>query len=233
MEFFQNIDKLVSSFTPLAIFLRLFIAMLLGTVIGIDRELKNRGAGIKTHALVCLGSAIVMIVSEYIFLSCPDAQADMNRMGAQVVSGVGFLGVGTIIVTGKNVVRGLTTAAGLWTCACAGLAAGIGYVWLAFLSLCFCIFVFTGLGWLENRLQRLSRHFSLYLELESSDGVHLLLAKMRLQHMRFHHLDITPSHVKQNGVLLSMSVELPSRKERQNLLNLLNNCPEIRYFEGV
>ena len=75
--------------------------------------------------------------------------------------------------------------------------------------------------------------FSLYLELESSDGVHLLLAKMRLQHMRFHHLDITPSHVKQNGVLLSMSVELPSRKERQNLLNLLNNCPEIRYFEGV
>ena len=90
--------------------------------------LKRRGAGIKTHVLVCLGSALVMLTSEYMFRTFPSAKADMARMGAQVISGVGFLGVGTIMVTGRNQVRGLTTAACLWVCACEGLAAGIGFV---------------------------------------------------------------------------------------------------------
>lgn len=99
-----------------------------GMFIGIDRGLKRRGAGIKTHVLVCLGSTLVMLTSEYMFRTFPDAKADMARLGAQVISGVGFLGVGTIMVTGRNQVRGLTTAACLWISACEGLAAGIGFV---------------------------------------------------------------------------------------------------------
>ena len=110
-----------------AVFLRLLIATLVGLAIGIDREFHNKGAGIKTHVLVCIGAAMAMIVSEYVLHQFPDANGDINRIGAQVISGVGFLGVGTILVTGKNEVRGLTTAAGLWACACIGLAAGIGF----------------------------------------------------------------------------------------------------------
>ena len=102
--------------------IRLVIAMLIGMIIGLDREIKNRGAGMKTHALVCIGAALAMMISEYVFFTFPDAKADMNRIGAQVISGVGFLGVGTIIVTGRNQIQGLTTAAGLWVCACACLA---------------------------------------------------------------------------------------------------------------
>ena len=128
-----------------AVFLRLLVATLVGAVIGLDREYHNKGAGIKTHVLVCLGSAMTMVVSEYVAMRFPEVRADMNRIGAQVVSGVGFLGVGTIIVTGRNEVRGLTTAAGLWACACIGLAVGIGYVEAALFALLFVVLTFSAL----------------------------------------------------------------------------------------
>ena len=103
----------MAEWNSVAICGRLALAILTGTVIGIDRGLKRRGAGIKTHALVCLGSALVMLTSEYMSMNF-DQKADLARLGAQVISGVGFLGVGTILVTEKQRVRGLTTAAGLW-----------------------------------------------------------------------------------------------------------------------
>lgn len=109
-------------------------SLVAGTLIGLDRSMKRRGAGIKTHVLVCLGSALVMMTGQFIQLNY-EGTMDVARMGAQVISGVGFLGVGTIIVTGHNQVKGLTTAAGLWACACIGLAIGIGFVDGALLAL--------------------------------------------------------------------------------------------------
>lgn len=102
--------------------LRLFTALLLGGVIGIEREWRSKDAGFRTHFLVALGSALFCIVSQYGF---GEDLKDSSRVAAQVVSGVGFLGAGTIIFQ-KNVVRGLTTAAGLWVTAAIGLACGTG-----------------------------------------------------------------------------------------------------------
>lgn len=106
----------------LEIALRLFVALLLGGVIGIEREYRSKEAGFRTHFLVALGSALFCIVSQYGF--GVDLK-DSSRVAAQVVSGIGFLGAGTIIFQ-KNVVRGLTTAAGLWVTAAIGLACGTG-----------------------------------------------------------------------------------------------------------
>ena len=102
--------------------LRLFTALLLGGIIGIEREWRSKEAGFRTHFLVALGSALFCIVSQYGF---GEALKDSSRVAAQVVSGVGFLGAGTIIFQ-KNVVRGLTTAAGLWVTAAIGLTCGTG-----------------------------------------------------------------------------------------------------------
>ena len=106
----------------LEITLRLFVALLLGGVIGIEREYRSKEAGFRTHFLVALGSALFCIVSQYGF--GVDLK-DSSRVAAQVVSGIGFLGAGTIIFQ-KNAVRGLTTAAGLWVTAAIGLACGTG-----------------------------------------------------------------------------------------------------------
>ena len=135
MAVWKWIVETAATWTAVGIWIRLLFSLAVGMFIGIDRGLKRRGAGIKTHVLVCLGSALVMLTSEYMFRTFPSANADMARMGAQVISGIGFLGVGTIMVTGRNQVRGLTTAACLWVCACEGLAVGIGFVDGAFYGL--------------------------------------------------------------------------------------------------
>ena len=101
--------------------LRLVIAGLLGGLIGLEREVRAKGAGVRTHFIVALGSALFMIISQYAFTG----QFDHARVAAQVVSGIGFIGAGVIIFQ-KNVVRGVTTAAGLWVAAAVGLASGAG-----------------------------------------------------------------------------------------------------------
>jgi len=110
--------------------LRIFIAAILGGVIGLEREYRAKEAGFRTHFLVALGSALFMIVSAYGFegaMSTPEHRWDVSRVAAQVVSGIGFIGAGTIIFSkSDNAVRGLTTAAGVWVTAAIGLACGGG-----------------------------------------------------------------------------------------------------------
>lgn len=113
--------------------LRIFIAALLGGAIGLEREYREKAAGFRTHFLVALGSALFMIISAYGFegaLVSPEHRLDVSRIAAQVVSGIGFIGAGTIIFQ-KNAVRGLTTAAGVWVTAAIGLACGAGMFALA------------------------------------------------------------------------------------------------------
>mgnify|MGYP001027887749 CR=1 FL=1 len=101
------------------------LTLTIGGMIGLERGSKNQSAGFRTYMLVCLGAASVMMTNQYI---CDHFESgDPSRLGAQVISGIGFLGAGTIIVTKRNQVRGLTTAAGLWSSACLGLAVGIGF----------------------------------------------------------------------------------------------------------
>lgn len=112
---------------------RLFVAGLLGIVIGLEREYRAKEAGYRTHFLVSLGSALLMIVSQYGFneiLGTSGVGLDPSRIAAQVVTGIGFIGAGTIIIN-KQIVRGLTTAAGIWATSAIGLAVGAGMYWLA------------------------------------------------------------------------------------------------------
>jgi len=107
--------------------IRLVVACILGGIIGYEREHMQRPAGFRTHILVCVGAALVMVTSEFIFKKYTgQANIDPARLGAQVISGIGFLGAGTIIREGFSV-KGLTTAASLWAVSCVGIAAGIGF----------------------------------------------------------------------------------------------------------
>lgn len=108
--------------------LRVALASLFGALIGIEREHARRPAGLRTHMLVCVGSCLVMLTSEFIYKNYHSFSPNMDiaRLGAQVISGIGFLGAGTIIRNG-NSIKGLTTAASIWAVACVGLATGIGY----------------------------------------------------------------------------------------------------------
>lgn len=128
-----------------AIVFRIAIAVIIGTVIGIEREYKNRPAGMRTHVLVCLGACIIALIEDNLrydmLQSANQGQISftVGRICAQVVSGIGFLGAGTIFMA-ENKIAGLTTAASLWNAACLGIAVGLGYYYVALIG-CACVMV--------------------------------------------------------------------------------------------
>ena len=126
--------------------LRLFIAGLLGGIIGFEREVRAKEAGLRTHFIVALGSALFMIISQYAF----SGRFDAARVAAQVVSGIGFIGAGVIIFQ-KNAVRGVTTAAGLWVAAAIGLACGAGMYDIAVASAVLTIFCLEAMHWISKK----------------------------------------------------------------------------------
>ena len=116
----------IRDLTPWSVVLRMVIASFLGTLIGLERSAKNRTAGFRTHILVCLGGAIAAMTGLYIYMEM-NLPADVSRISGQVITGLGFIGAGAIIVTKKLTIKGLTTAAGLWTTGIVGLTIGSGY----------------------------------------------------------------------------------------------------------
>lgn len=125
MQYIYSVVDQLQKFSLFSIVLRILLAMLCGGVLGIERGKAKHPAGMRTYILVCLGSALVMMTGQYMFEVFNSG--DPARLGAQVVSGIGFLGAGSIIVESNTKIRGLTTAAGLWTSACIGLAIGVGF----------------------------------------------------------------------------------------------------------
>ena len=152
------------------IMLRLILAAVLGGVVGYEREHTSRPAGFRTHILVCVGSALVMVTSEFIFEKYRSAaNLDPARLGAQVISGIGFLGAGTIIRDGFNV-RGLTTAASLWAVSCVGIAAGIGFYEGAVAATLMIFLTLITLKKAEKHFTKKNKYKTLIVESENLSG---------------------------------------------------------------
>lgn len=163
----ENIFDYLTKFNEISVLFRIFLAMLFGTLTGLDRTRKRRPAGFRTYSLVCLGAALTMLVGQYI-INVLHIVSDPARIGAQVVSGVGFLGAGTILLKSKSQVVGLTTAAGLWASACLGLVIGIGFYLAAFAGLLAIIFIETFMHKINENIAKKTRIISLYLELSNT-----------------------------------------------------------------
>ena len=163
--------------TYLAVILRILCAVILGGLLGLERGMKNRPAGLRTYMLVCVGACLIMMTNQYIYQTA--AAGDPTRMAAQVVSGIGFLGAGTIIVTRRNQIRGLTTAAGLWSAAGVGIALGIGFYEAALAGGIAIFVVMTLLQQMDNRMHRKTRILEVYLETAKDQSLGDLLHALR------------------------------------------------------
>jgi len=196
----------------LSIVVRMLFAILAGGVIGMERERKRRPAGFRTHMLVCLGSALVMMINQYIFDTFTQS-SDPARLGAQVISGIGFLGAGTILITARQQVRGLTTAAGLWASACMGLAIGIGFYEGALIT-CICIFLtITLLDRLNDRIVASSRHLTLYIEFGQTDDYGAFIDRLREQEIKVSDLEISKARTTDERRMLIVIASLESRRK--------------------
>ena len=217
-----------------AMIIRMVCALFTGTIIGIDRAIKRRGAGIKTHTLVCLGAALVMMTGQYIKMNF-EGNMDIARMGAQVISGVGFLGVGTIIVTGKNQIRGLTTAAGLWACACLGLAIGAGFyegVLLGFFAIFLSIKV---LPYIEDSILAYSRNINLYVELVSMERMRDFIALLHERNIQIYDMELDRQRGRRRedrgGVIFYLRP--PRSQSHPKLMTELSCSPDVHTIDEI
>lgn len=212
--------------TYLAVALRIFAAIILGGLIGLERGLKNRAAGLRTHMLVCVGACLIMVTNQFIYQTT--GTGDPVRMGAQVISGIGFLGAGTIMVTRRHQVKGLTTAAGLWTAAGVGLALGIGFYEAAAIGSLAVFIVMTLMQKMDNRVHRKTKDFDLFVELTPALSFGNFLKEMRKLEIEVAEVQKEPSTDAESGnraYLLAMHT-----KDRRLHMDVLE---EIQAIEGV
>ena len=200
-----------SEWTMRNLIIRIIVSMLLGGIIGLDRGMKHRGAGTKTMTVVCLGSTLVMLTEQYIQVNFPGL-AIMNRLAAQVISGVGFLGVGTIIISNHRV-RGLTTAATLWASATIGLAVGVGFVEGGILITLVMLISLHILPFAERFATRNSRYCNVIVDLEESRYLHVIIQDLKAAGISVDSMEISTSKI---GDSVSVYLILHTGKATEN-----------------
>lgn len=175
-----------------AIFVRMLLAVLCGGLIGMEREFKRRPAGFRTHILICLGAAMTTLTSQYLYLKM-HYYTDMARLGAQVVAGIGFIGAGSIIVTPKQRVKGLTTAAGLWVAAIIGLAIGGGFYEGGLIVTALVLLAEMLFSKWEYRILERAPEINLYMEYESRESLEAVLKTFREREVKVLNMEVTRS----------------------------------------
>lgn len=234
MPVYSTQYPILTELNIVSVALRLVLAAIFGGVIGIDRGRKRRPAGLRTHMLVCLGSALVMITNQYI--SELYNMSDPARLGAQVISGIGFLGAGTIIVTRHQQVKGLTTAAGLWCSACMGLAVGIGFYEGALIACVLIVFIVIVMNRLDNRVASRSRVMELYVEMELQTPLSTLLTYLANHSIRVVYVEFVKSlddESRQAHTAALVTVRLPKKFHHSEVLDRLGQLDGVAYIDEV
>ncbi len=218
----NSISSYLADLNMISTAVRLILAMLLGGIIGIDRGMKRRVAGVKTHTIVCLGATLVMMTGQYISLYINQSgTGDAARLGAQVISGVGFLGVGTIIVTGQRHVSGLTTAASLWASSCIGLAVGIGYYSGAILTTVCILVVFRYFKAIDIYVENHSNVYEVYMEFESNESMSNVIKKLREEDIQVNNIIIVKKKTKSQNVVIQASLDAGRWRTKKSIFRII------------
>lgn len=227
-----------------SVVLRLALALFLGGLLGLERVRKRRPAGIRTYMMVCVGATLTMLLGMYqaqmLATQWADAATlsgsghDVTRFSAQVINGIGFLGAGTVIVTGKQQVKGLTTAAGLWASACIGLAIGAGFyecVILAFLLIFLCNWV---LPYIESTIVEKARNINVFIELNSMDDVSRVIGHIKAMDVHIYDVELERGHKSRyQHPNMIVYMRLKGRKSHATLILELSRLDCVRSIDEL
>lgn len=217
----------------LSVFARLMLAVVCGGVIGLERERKRRPAGFRTHILICLGAAMTTLTSQYIVLEL-HLFTDLARLGAQVIAGIGFIGAGTIIVTKRRQVKGLTTAAGLWAAAIVGLCCGAGFFEGAIYTSLLILLAELWFAKLEYLLVSRSKSFNVYVEYADSEVLPVIVDTIKNCDTYIYDLELTKK-VKSGTTAHSavFSLHTSRKMSHQMLLETISKTEGVTTVEEL
>ncbi|MBQ3132949.1 MAG: MgtC/SapB family protein [Clostridia bacterium] len=208
---------------------RLLLAVILSGALGIERERHGKAAGLRTHILVCLGAAMAAMTGLYL-AEIGDGTADVSRIAAQVVSGIGFLGAGTILVRNKSTVTGLTTAACVWSTGALGLAIGFGFYGASILCALFMLLIAGQLGNLDRKLFRRSREISIYAEFVDAKEINATLSAVKAQGYRIVQIHLTPSRANlPQGIGAEMVIGTDRATHSEDITTMLEKLENVHF----
>ena len=200
--------------------------MICGGIIGLERSRKNRPAGFRTYMIVCLSSALVMMTNQYIYNNF--SGSDPARLGAQVISGIGFLGAGTIMITSRNQIKGLTSAAGLWASACLGLAIGVGFYSGAVIVALIVFIIITFFKKIDYMLTSNNRIINIYTSFKSIEQLDKFIIFCNLSDFKVRNIEITKDTIPHEiSVIAIITLEAKERMNHVDVIQKLNS------FEGL
>ncbi len=210
----------------LSVTVRLVLAVLCGGIIGIERERKRRPAGFRTHILICLGAAMTTLTSQYIMLNLK-LFTDPARLGAQVIAGIGFIGAGTIIVTKRRQVKGLTTAAGLWASAIVGLCCGAGFYEGAVFASIMILLAELVFARLEYLIISHAKSINLFVEYSESSKLANIVDTIKKAGIFITDFEITKSASESKNLCAVFSLQIPRKSSAQAIMT------SIAKIEGI
>lgn len=220
-----NIDVLTVS-------VRLIVALICGGIIGIERERKQRPAGFRTHILICIGAAMTTLTSQYISFEL-QATTDLARLGAQVIAGIGFIGAGTIIVTKRKNVKGLTTAAGLWASAIVGLCAGAGFIEGSLITTVIIVIAELFLSRFEYFMISNSRTINIFVEYNDQSMLTTIIDTVKENSSYIRDIEITKSSNEVTNSCAIFSLQMPRKTSHDKMLNAIANLDGVVSVEEL
>lgn len=221
----------LSSINDTSIALRLLLAVILGGIIGFERGRAGRPAGLRTHILVCLGSTLAIMTNQYVFEKY--GVSDPTRIAAQVVSGIGFLGAGTIIVTGRHQVKGLTTAAGLWATACMGLAIGIGFYKAAIFTCILIAFATIVLHRFDNMMLSKSKVLDVYIEVNRVTPINGVIERIKANNMTIDSIEMVKASYDNSAMAAIMTLRMKHKRLRIDVISYICAIDGVEFAEEI
>jgi putative Mg2+ transporter-C (MgtC) family protein len=212
--------------------LRVVLSIICGGIIGLERSSKNRPAGFRTYIIVCLSSALVMMTNQYIYMNF--SGSDPARLGAQVISGIGFLGAGTIIVTSRSQIKGLTSAAGLWAAACLGVAIGIGFYSGALIVALIVFIVITFFKKIDYLLTSTNKIINIYTSFKSIEQLDKFIIYCNISGFKVRDIEITKDPNQNDvAVIAIITIEAKERINHVEVIQKLNSFEELIHIEEL
>lgn len=206
--------------------------MICGGIIGLERSRKNRPAGFRTYMIVCLSSALVMMTNQYIYNNF--SGSDPARLGAQVISGIGFLGAGTIMITSRNQIKGLTSAAGLWASACLGLAIGVGFYSGAVIVALIVFIIITFFKKIDYMLTSNNRIINIYTSFKTIEQLDKFIIFCNLSDFKVRNIEITKDTIPHEiSVIAIITLEAKERINHVDVIQRLNSFEGLVHIEEL
>lgn len=221
----------IEDFNAVSIVIRLVLSCIFGGIVGIEREQKRHSAGFRTFTLVCLGSTLATIANIYLYKTT--GSADTSRISAGIVSGIGFLGVGTIIVSRKNRVKGLTTAAALWTIGCLGIALGSGMILTSIFAFAIIMVTMSLLQHLSQYIGAHNKIITLYVEVKEESALDGFLAYVKEKEYTILTLEKSKDELTRGHFSVSLEMDLGKHTLHTDVVHEMGKVDGVFYIEEV